>query len=275
MRILFKNKKVVFGIILISVMLLLAVFAGLLATHDPYETNLSPGERLQPPSLRHLFGTDDLGRDVFSRIAYGGRISISDGFIAVIISLLIGVSLGALSGYYGGKIDWTIMRLVEVMMCIPTIFLILMILAFLGPSIVNVMIVIGFTSWPGLVRLVRAEFLTLRERDYVLAAKVCGASDMRIIFRHILPNALNPIWVNTTLRVGGAILVESTLSFLGLGVQIPTPSWGNILTTGIHYVDSAWWLMLFPGLFILITVLSFNLAGEGLRDALDPRLKIE
>jgi len=275
MKRLFKQKKVAFGIIMISMMLLLALFAGVFSTHDPYETNLSPEERLQPPSFKHLFGTDDLGRDVFARIAYGGRISISVGFIAVIISLAIGIFLGALSGYYGGKTDWFIMRLVEVMMCIPTIFLILMILAFLGPSIKNVMIVIGLTSWPGLVRLVRAEFLTLRERDYVLAAKVCGASDMRIIFRHILPNALNPIWVNTTLRVGGAILVESTLSFLGLGVQIPTPSWGNILTTGIHYVDSAWWLMTFPGLFILITVLSFNLVGEGLRDALDPRLRIE
>jgi len=268
-----RHKKILFGVIIISSMVLLAVLAPLLAAHDPRETDLSPGARLQPPSSGHLFGTDDLGRDVFSRIAYGGRISISVGFIAVIISLVIGILLGAASGYYGGKIDWIIMRLVEVMMSIPTIFLILMILAFLGPSIRNVMIVIGLTSWPGLVRLVRAEFLTLRERDYVLAAKVCGASDTRIIFRHILPNALNPIWVNTTLRVGGAILVESTLSFLGLGVQIPTPSWGNILTTGIHYVDSAWWLMLFPGLFILMTVLSFNLVGEGLRDMLDPRLK--
>ena len=268
-----KHKKIIFGLSLVALMLTMAICAGLVATHDPYAINLSPEEKLQPPSLNHLFGTDDLGRDVFSRIVYGARISISVGFIAVAISLIIGVVLGALSGYYGGKIDWIIMRLVEVMMCIPTIFLILMILAFLGPSIRNVMIVIGLTSWAGLVRLVRAEFLTLRERDYILAARICGASNTRIIFRHILPNALSPVWVSATLGVGGAILIEAALSFLGLGVQAPMPSWGNILTDGMHYVDSAWWIMLFPGLFILITVLSFNIAGEGLRDMLDPRLK--
>lgn len=269
----FKQKKILFGLTLITVMLILAIFAGFISRYDPYEINLGVHEKLQPPSSQHLFGTDDLGRDVFSRVVYGTRISISVGFIAVIISLIIGIFLGAVAGYYGGKVDWLIMRIVEIMMCIPTIFLILMILAFLGPSIRNVMIVIGLTSWPGLVRLVRAEFLTLRERDYVLAAQVLGASKKRIIFRHILPNALNPVWVNATLGVGGAILIEAALSFLGLGVQIPTPSWGNILTDGIHYVDSAWWLMFFPGLFILLTVLSFNLVGEGLRDILDPRLR--
>jgi len=273
MKRLFKYKKVVFGLTLIMAMIVLAIFASQISKHDPYKIDLSLEQKLQPPSWDHFFGTDDMGRDVFSRVVYGARISISVGFIAVLISLFIGVVLGAIAGYYGGKIDWVIMRVVEIMMCIPSIFLILMILAFLGPSIRNVMIVIGLTSWSGLVRLVRAEFLTLRERDYVLAAKVLGASNFRIIFKHILPNALNPVWVNATLGVGGAILIEAALSFLGLGVQIPTPSWGNILTDGIHYVDSAWWLMLFPGLFILMTVLSFNLLGEGLRDMLDPRLK--
>jgi len=269
-----RHKKILFGLSLIIIMLSLAVFAKFIAPQDPYEINLSHEQKLQPPSAKHLFGTDDLGRDVFSRIVYGTKISISVGFIAVIISLVIGVCLGAISGYYGGKVDWVIMRAVEIMMCIPRIFLILMILAFLGPSIINVMVVIGLTSWPGLVRMVRAEFLTLRERDYVLAARVSGASNRRIIFRHILPNALNPVWVSATLGVGGAILVEAALSFLGLGVQVPTPSWGNILTDGMHYVDSAWWIMFFPGLFILMTVLSFNLVGEGLRDILDPRLKL-
>jgi peptide/nickel transport system permease protein len=273
MKQLLKNKKVLFGIMLVTLMFFLAVFAGLITTHDPNKIDVSVEEKLQPPSREHYFGTDDLGRDVFSRIAYGARISISVGFIAVGISLIIGILLGCIAGYYGGKLDWCIMRVVEIMMCFPRLYLILMVLAFLGPSIWKVMIVIGLTSWPGLVRMVRAEFLTLRERDYVAAAKVLGASHKRIIFRHILPNALSPVWVSATLGVGSAILAEAALSFLGLGVQIPTPSWGNILTSGVHYADSAWWLMLFPGMFILLTVLSFSLIGEGLRDMLDPRLK--
>ncbi|MBU4487603.1 MAG: ABC transporter permease, partial [Candidatus Omnitrophica bacterium] len=185
----------------------------------------------------------------------------------------IGVVLGVIAGYYGGWVDSAIMRLIEVMLCFPTFYLILMILAFLGPSIVYVMIVIGVTSWMGLARLVRAEFLSLREREFVVAARVLGASDRRIAFRHILPNALAPVFVSATLSVGGAILLESGLSFLGLGVQIPTPSWGNIISTGRFYIDSAWWLTLFPGLAILMTVLSFYLVGEGLRTILDPRLQ--
>jgi peptide/nickel transport system permease protein len=169
-------------------------------------------------------------------------------------------------------VDGTIMRLVEVMYCFPTFFLIMMVITFLGPNIVNVMVVIGITSWAGLCRLVRAEFLTLRERDFVQAARVQGVSDMRIIFRHILPNAMAPVYVSATLSVGAAILVESALSFLGLGVQVPTPSWGNILSNGKNYIDYAWWLTLFPGLAILLTVLSFNLIGESLREMLDPKL---
>jgi peptide/nickel transport system permease protein len=204
---------------------------------------------------------------------YGARISLSIGFIAVVIMLLIGIVLGALAGYYGGWIDGMVMRLIEVMLCFPVFYLILMILAFLGPSIVYVMLVIGATSWMGLARLVRAEFLSLREREFVIAARALGASDSRITFRHILPNALAPVFVSATLSVGGAILLESGLSFLGLGVQIPTPSWGNIISTGRFYIDSAWWLTVFPGSAILITVLSFYLVGEGLRTLLDPRLK--
>ncbi len=246
--------------------------APVVATHDPLEVNLSADARLQAPSWEHLFGTDNLGRDVFSRMVYGARISLSVGFIAVAISLVIGLALGGISGYYGGWVDNLIMRVVEVMYCFPTFFLIMMVITFLGPSIVNVMVVIGFTSWPGLCRLVRAEFLTLRERDFVYSARVQGVSDARVIFRHILPNAMAPVYVSATLSVGGAILVESALSFLGLGVQIPAPSWGNILTAGKNYIDYAWWLTLFPGLAILITVLSFNLIGEGLRDVLDPKM---
>lgn len=248
-----------------------ALLAPVVATHDPLEVNLSADARLQAPSLEHFLGTDNLGRDVFSRMVYGARISLSVGFIAVAISLVIGLALGGISGYYGGWVDTVIMRVVEVMYCFPTFFLIMMVITFLGPSIVNVMVVIGFTSWTGLCRLVRAEFLTLRERDFVSSARVEGVSDARVIFRHILPNAMAPVYVSVTLSVGGAILVESALSFLGLGVQIPAPSWGNILTAGKNYIDYAWWLTLFPGLAILITVLSFNLIGEGLRDVLDPK----
>jgi peptide/nickel transport system permease protein len=267
------NKRLIFGITIVVMMALVAVFAQFIATHDPLEIDLSPEERLQSPSGKHLFGTDSLGRDVFSRMVFGSRISLSVGFIAVFISLVIGIFLGGLSGYYGRWVDNVIMRLVEIMYCFPTFFLIMMVITFLGPNIVNVMIVIGITSWAGLCRLVRAEFLTLRERDFVQAARVQGVSDMRIIFRHILPNAMAPVYVSATLSVGAAILVESALSFLGLGVQVPTPSWGNILSTGKNYIDYAWWLTLFPGLAILITVLSFNLIGESLREMLDPKLR--
>ncbi len=266
-------KRIAFGIIIITIMALTAIFAPFVATHDPLAVDLSPGARLEGPSAGHLFGTDSLGRDVFSRMVYGARISLSVGFIAVFISLIIGIFLGGVSGYYGGRVDNIIMRIVEIMYCFPTFFLIMMVITFLGPSIVNVMAVIGLTSWAGLCRLVRAEFLSLRERDFVYSARVQGVSDMRIIFRHILPNGMAPVYVSATLSVGGAILVESALSFLGLGVQIPTPSWGNILTAGKNYIDYAWWLTLFPGLAILVTVLSFNLIGEGLRDVMDPKLR--
>jgi len=267
------NKRVLFGIIVILIMVFAAIFAPLITAYDPLATDLSSETRLQGPSMEHFFGTDNLGRDVFSRMVYGARISLSVGFIAVFIALVIGLFLGGLSGYFGGWVDGLIMRVVEIMYCFPTFFLIMIVIMFLGPNIMNVMIVIGLTSWPGLCRLVRAEFLTLRERDFVSSAKVQGVSDMRIIFRHILPNAMAPVYVSVTLSVGAAILVESALSFFGLGVQIPAPSWGNILTVGKNYIDYAWWLTLFPGLAILVTVLSFNLIGEGLRDILDPKLK--
>ena len=268
-----KNKQVLFGVVVILFMFIVALFAPVLATHDPLELDLSADVRLQPPSAEHIFGTDDMGRDLFSRMVYGARISLSVGFIAVAIMLVIGVTLGVIAGYYGKWVDTLIMRLVEIMMCFPRFYLILMILAFLGPSIIYGLIVIGLTSWTGLTRLVRAEFLSLREREYAIAAKALGASDMRIAFRHILPNALAPVFVSITLSLGGAILLESGLSFLGLGVQIPTPSWGNIISTGRFYIDSAWWLTVIPGLSILLTVLSFYLVGEGLRVILDPRMK--
>ncbi len=269
----FRNKQILFGLAVIILMYAVAIFAPLIATHDPNVLNLDPKERLLPPCKAHWFGTDDLGRDLYSRMVYGGRISLSVGFIAVLILFFIGLILGVAAGYYGGWVDTAIMRLIEVMLCFPSFYLILMILAFLGPSIFYVMLVIGITSWMGLARFVRAEFLSLRERDFTIAARALGASDARIAFRHILPNALAPVFVSATLALGDAILIESGLSFLGLGVQIPTPSWGNIISTGRFYIDSAWWLTIFPGFAIVITVLSIYLVGEGLRTILDPRLK--
>jgi len=259
------------GAVVIVILFLISVFAFLLAPYDPGKTDVSL--KLKSPSSRNYVGTDQLGRDVFSRMLHGSRISLSVGFVAVAISILIGILVGAVAGYYGGWVDTILMRFVDTMLCFPSFFLILTIVALLGPNIFNIMIVIGITSWMGTARLVRAEFLSLRERDYVQAAKALGAGDRRIMLRHLLPNALAPVFVSATLKVASAILIEAGLSFLGFGVQPPAPSWGNILTEGRTYIFDAWWLTVFPGIAILITVLSFNLLGEGLRDALDPRLR--
>ncbi|SEA09908.1 peptide/nickel transport system permease protein [Desulfuromusa kysingii] len=269
-RQLLHNRMALVGAGIILVMFLMAALASF-TTVDPSTINIA--QSYLPPSLNHPFGTDDLGREVFVRMLYGARISLLVGFVAVGISTLIGIVLGALAGYYGGWVDTLVMRFVDIMLCFPTFFLILAVIAFLDPSIWNIMIVIGLTSWMGVARLIRAEFLSLRQRDFVLAAQALGASDARLIFRHILPNAMSPILVSATLGVAGAILTESALSFLGIGVQPPTPSWGNMLIVGKQTLGSAWWLSVFPGLAILITVLGYNLFGEGVRDALDPRLK--
>lgn len=266
---LLKNKLAKVGILIIAVLILTAIFSPLISTHNPIEGNIL--ERLQSPSKNHFLGTDEMGRDVFSRMVYGTRISISIGIIAVGISVIVGTFLGLISGYFGGKIDTVIMRFVDIMLCFPTFFLILMVIAFLEPNIYNIMIVIGLTSWTGLARLVRGETLSIKERDFIIAAKGLGLKKRRIIFVHILPNVIAPVIVASILGVGAAILTESGLSFLGLGVQPPTPSWGNILTSGKDYIHIAWWLSLFPGLAILITVLGWNLLGEGLRDVFDPR----
>ncbi|HLD08838.1 MAG TPA: ABC transporter permease, partial [Methylophilaceae bacterium] len=245
------------------------LFAPFIAPFDPDAIDVKT--ILLSPSSQHLMGTDGLGRDVFSRMLFGARISLLVGIVAVGIATAIGVILGAISGYYLGWVDIFIMRLVDVMLSIPTFFLILAVIAFLTPSIWNIMIVIGLTSWMGVTRLVRAEFLSLHGREFVLASQTLGAKDSRLIFRHLLPNSLTPIIVSSVLGVASAVLIESGLSFLGLGVQAPQASWGNILTDGKEYIQFAWWLSLFPGLAILITVLGYNLLGEGLRDALDPR----
>lgn len=264
-----RNPLAVIGFIIIAGILLLALIAPLIAPYDPDAINVKA--ILLSPTSNHLMGTDGLGRDVFSRMLFGARISLMVGFVAVGIATIIGIILGAIAGFYRGWVDTLIMRTVDVMLSIPTFFLILAVIAFLTPSIWNIMIVIGLTSWMGVTRLVRAEFLSLRHREFVLAAQALGAKDVRLIFTHLLPNSLTPIIVSSILGIASAVLVESGLSFLGLGVQAPQASWGNILTDGKEYIQFAWWLSLFPGLAILITVLGYNLLGDGLRDAYNPR----
>ena len=264
-----RNPLALAGGAVVALLFFVSFLAPLISPHEPNAINA--WEVLAPPSWQHWFGTDELGRDVFSRVIYGARISLKVGFVAVGIAVLIGTVVGLVSGYYSGVVDTILMRLVDLMLCFAAFFLILAVITFLEPSIWYIMLVIGLTGWMGVARLVRAETLSIREMDYIMAARCIGCSDRRIIFRHILPNAMSPILVSATLGVAGAILTESALSFLGIGVQPPTPSWGNILTSGKDYIEFAWWLSLFPGLSILVTVLAYNLLGEGIRDALDPR----
>jgi len=266
-----QNGLALIGAFIVIFLFIVALFAPLISPYDPGQIDIK--RVLQDPSPEHIFGTDSLGRDVLSRMIWGSRISLLVGFVAVGIATLIGIFLGALAGYYGRWVDNLIMRFVDIMLCFPTFFLILAVIALLEPNIWNIMIIIGITGWMGVARLVRAEFLSLRERDFSVAVRALGAKDFRIIFLHILPNAMAPVLVSATLGVAGAILTESALSFLGIGVQPPTPSWGNILTAGKDNIEIAWWLSLYPGLAILITVLGYNLLGEGIRDAIDPRLK--
>ncbi len=230
-------------------------------------------DRLQAPSAAHWLGTDDRGRDVLSRMVWGTRIAMTIGFVAVGISVVIGLIMGSLAGYFGGIVDIIIMRIIEVVMCFPTFFLILALLAYLRPSIYNIMVAIGIVGWTGIARLVRGNFLKLREMDYATAARATGLTDARIMFRHILPNAVAPVFVSATFGVAGAILAESGLSFLGFGVPPPTASWGEVLSQSQRFITQAWWLVVFPGAAIFVTVTAFNLIGQTLRDAMDPRLR--
>lgn len=265
-----RNRFALAGGLVVTILFAVSLLAPVITPWDPAAINAY--QVLLPPSTSHWMGTDELGRDVFSRVIFGTRISLYVGFVAVGIAVIIGTVAGLVAGFYGGWIDSILMRLVDIMLCFPTFFLILAVIALLEPSIWNIMLIIGVTGWMGVARLVRAEVLSIKERDYIMAARSIGASDTRIILRHILPNAAAPVLVAATLGIAGAILTESALSFLGIGVQPPVPSWGNILTSGKDYLEFAWWLSLFPGLAILVTVLAYNLLGEGIRDALDPRL---
>lgn len=262
---------VVLALFILSIMWWVFEIKDLNIPYDPNATNVAA--QLRGPSLAHPLGTDQLGRDVLSRTLRGARISLTVGFVAVGISVSIGVLVGSLAGFFGGWVDSLLMRFVDIVIAFPSFFLILTVVALLKPNFWNVIIVIGITGWTGTARFVRAEFLSLKERDFVQAAFAIGAPSRRIIFLHMLPNALAPVLVSATLGVAGAILTEAGLSFLGFGVQPPRPTWGNILSEGRLYIFDAWWLTAFPGLAILLTVLAFNLFGEGLRDALDPRLK--
>jgi peptide/nickel transport system permease protein len=239
--------------------------------YSPNETNLN--SPLRKPSGEHWFGTDDVGRDTASRVVHGSRVSLSVGFVAVSIYVLIGIVIGAIAGFYGGIPDVVASRLIEVMLTIPAFFLIITIVAFLPQSIFNIMLVIGVTSWPTVARLIRGEFLKLKSQEYVVAARALGATDFRTIFHHLLPNALAPVVVAATFGIASAILIESTLSFLGVGVPPSTASWGSMLSNARQLLPSAWWLTVFPGLAVFLVVVSYNLVGEGLRDAADPRLK--
>ncbi len=266
-----RHKVAVWGLFILTILIIAAVFAPVLAPYDPAAIDLSAGGEPTPPTFDHPFGTDNLGRDYFSRALYGARVSMAVGFVAMGIAIGTGTLIGAVAGYSGGLVDSLIMRFTDIMICFPSFFLILIVQTLLKPNILNVMAVIGLTGWMGPARLVRAEVLSVRERDYVLAATALGGSWARILFRHIVPNVLGSVIVAASLRVPSAILAESGLSFLGLGVQPPQASWGNMLQEARIYMGSAWWIVFFPGLLIALTVTSFNFVGDGLRDALDPQ----
>jgi peptide/nickel transport system permease protein len=279
-----RHKPAIFGSIVL-VLLFLYAFGSPLFVSESYANHTDTTLRLLPPSVAHPFGTDTIGRDVLARSVYGGQISLLIGLTAVIVETVLGILVGALAGYYGGVVDSILMRITEAMLNIPEIFLLIVMAKYFGGkipeinilgrvfsgSVVVIVIIIGLTSWMYLARIVRAEFLSLKENDFVLAARATGTKNIEIIFRHILPNSIAPIVVSATLGVANAILSEAYISFLGLGVQPPTATWGNMLDGANNYLDTAPWLWFFPGLFIVLTVLSINFLGDGMRDALDPR----
>lgn len=263
-----QNKLAILAIAIIVIFTIASIFAFL----SPYDPNqIDPINRLLRPSLTHLFGTDDVGRDYFTRSLYGGRISLMVGFMAMIISTLVGTIIGAISGYFGGKIDDFIMRSIDILMCIPTFFLILVINSYLGASVKNLILIIGFLGWMSIARIVRGETLSVKEREYVLYAKASGQSSFKIITKHIIPSILPTIIVSATINIATAILLESSLSFLGVGVTQPNASWGSMLKDAQSYLMDAPYLAFFPGMFILLTVLSFNLIGDVLRNVFDPK----
>jgi peptide/nickel transport system permease protein len=259
------------GLTLIALVLFTALAADVVSPQGIDEQNLRKG--FLRPGGSFLLGTDEFGRDLFSRIVYGARVSLEVGLTATVVSALVGVSLGMIAGYFGGRLDHVIQGMVDISWAFPTVLMAIFLVAVLGPGLFNVMMAVGLVYWGGYARVVRGQVLSLREWEFVTAARAMGALDRRIILRHVLPNVLAPVIVMATLMMGDAILIEATLSFLGMGAQPPTPSWGSILADGRTYLTLAPWVSLFPGVAIMVTVLGFNLLGDGLRDALDPRLK--
>lgn len=270
-----RHKLALFGMSVLLILILVAIFAPVVAGHSPNTTNL----RLirKPPRAGHILGTDGVGRDVWSRLIYASRVSLSVGLVAVGIAGTIGIILGSIAGFYGGRIDSLIMRFTDVILCFPTLLVILSVVTLVGPSVINVMAVIGGFGWPEICRLVRGQFLSLREQDFILAARAVGVPNRKLILRHLLPNVVAPVSVAVTLGLASAILTEAGLSFLGLGVQVPTPSWGNMLfgATSISTIENNWWLWLPPGIMIALAVIAINFVGDGLRDALDPRMVLD
>lgn len=268
-----KNKMAMLGLVILVMLALTAIFADVIADYDTKVIAQDIKNRLQGPSMEHWCGTDEFGRDIFARLVHGSRVSLVVGLISVSISLLMGGALGAIAGYYGGKVDNVIMRIMDIFLAVPSILLAMTIVAALGTSLINVMLAIGVSGIPGYARIVRASVMSIKDQEFVEASRAIGAKTPTTIFREILPNCLAPIIVQATLSVAGAILSTASLSFIGLGVQPPSPEWGAMLSGGRNYLRDALHLTLFPGLAIVITILALNLLGDGLRDALDPRLK--
>lgn len=265
-----RHRLAMAGLALLAGLSLVTLLVPVLAPHDPNAVNLATG-RLLAPSPGHWMGTDELGRDILSRVLYGARISLSIGFLAVAIAVTLGTAVGGVAGYAGGRTDTVLMRIVDLFLSFPRLVLLITVVAVLEPSIGLIVVVLGLTGWMGVSRLVRGQVLGVREREYVQAARALGFRPSRVLLRHVLPNVLTPVIVAATLGIGNAILAEAALSYLGLGVQPPTASWGNIIQSGGDRIVDAWWIATFPGLAIVLTVVSFNLVGDGLRDALDPR----
>ncbi len=266
-----RNKLAMVGMVIVVVLVLAAIFADVIAPYDYAEQNIA--DRLQYPSAKHLLGTDNMGRDILSRVIYGGRVSLLCSVLSIVISLAVGGVLGCIAGFFGGRIDAVIMRIMDILMAIPGLLLAVAVSAALGSGVVTTAIAIAVSGIAPGARLLRASILTVRDQEYILAAKATGSGSFRTIMKHVLPNILAPIIVDTSLRIGGSIMQISSLSFIGLGVQAPTPEWGSMLNDGLDYIRDFWPLVTFPGIAIGLTLFGFNLFGDGLRDALDPRLK--
>jgi len=266
-----RSKSAMIGLVLIGILISLALSADIITPQGINDQDLRKG--FFPPSSEFWLGTDEFGRDMYSRVIHGSRVSLQVGIIATAISAVIGIFLGAIAGYFGGKIDSVIQGMIDISWAFPTVLLALFLIAIIGPGLTNLMIAVGFSYWGGFARVVRGQVLSLKEWEFVTAAKAVGASDTRILFRYILPNLLPPVIVMSTLMMADAILIEATLSFLGMGAQPPIPSWGSILSSGRAHMRRALWVTIYPGIAIMLTVLGFNLLGDGLRDALDPRLR--